>query len=63
MIGEELHTKLEEDNEHNEHAVAVILYNHAVIWDNHAVILDDSRPLSPYYILCVVVLFRTTSMA
>ena len=25
MIGEELHTKMEKDNEHDEHTVAVIL--------------------------------------
>ena len=30
VISEELHTKLEEDNKHNEHAVAVI-------WDSHTV--------------------------
>ena len=30
VIGEELHAKLEEDNEHDEHAVAVILYGRTV---------------------------------
>ena len=30
VINEELHTKLETDNEHDEHAVAVILHSHTV---------------------------------
>ena len=30
VIGEELHTKLEEDNEHDKHAVAVILDDRTV---------------------------------
>ena len=51
VIGEELHTKLEKDNEHDEHTVAVILDGGTV---GHL-----PRTISP----CVVVLFKATSTA
>ena len=46
MIGEELYTKLEKDNEHDEHAVAVILDGHLPCTISRVVVLFKATSMA-----------------